>query len=294
VVSFILLPLHSINQITMAQLTQLQTEFLKKYLECFYIAYRNITGKKLQTLEELIEIIVSGKLTFEEVFDEYVSRCFGGTLTSLSNEEEDYYLANLEAFSHENYLTLDSKKDIGSGAWVKIRTERGYELHYAKPSTRKIRYNEVVERLQNKLINKLKKANNTLTLENLDSALKAVKDPEFLEAKLRLYIGLQPLQIRIQRNKNKTEYYLPYQYELVDDIQQYCDLYISKLPHLKVKTIATAINEDKIFYLQSRGISRRNAEIMAALNQSYFTFDLVGATETYNNFLKENLVVIEN
>lgn len=277
----------------MTTLTDLHKNFLKTYLECFYRAYRNITNKKLESVDELIELIVSGELTFDDVFDEYVARCFGGNQSILTDDEEDFYLANLEAYSHENYLTLHSNKNVGSGAWVKIKTPRGYEIHYAKVSTRKIRYNEIIERIQSKFLNKSKKLNSGSKSEEYTDVLSGLRTPEFLDARIRYYIGLQPLQIRIQRNKNKTEYYLPYQYEIVENIEEYCDLYVNKLPHLKVKAITTALNEEKIFYLQSRGISRRNAEILAALNQSYFTFDLVAATETYNNLLKENLVITE-
>ena len=136
----------------MAKITKLQIDFLKVYLTCFGNAYISLMGKKIESIEQLCEIIENKVITFEDVWDDYLSRCFGERLNkNLTDDEEDFYYSNLEAYEYENYFTLDSKKDIGEGAWIKVRTTNGFEIHYAKKSTRKIRLNEVYEAEQNKV-----------------------------------------------------------------------------------------------------------------------------------------------
>lgn len=273
----------------MSKLSKKEIEHLKLYLLLFQKAYYLASGKTLTDVNQLIDLIKGGTFTFEDCFDVFV----GSRTENLSDELEDFLLDNLDAFSSENYF--GGEKNVGTGAWIKIRTENGFELHYAKRSTRKIRLNEVLDK-ENTRVNKiLAKVTKSISSGEINNELEKLKNNNKLrEAQLRSYIGLIPYEVRIRRSKTKTEYYLPYQYEMVTDIDEFADAYKNNTPFLEMKTLFTNENKEAIFYLQSRGISKKVAQILASLNQSYFTFDMVGGMEFLNNQFKSKIVLVES
>lgn len=274
----------------MSKLSKKEIEHLKLYLLLFQKAYYLASGKTLTDVNQLIDLIKGGTFTFEDCFDVFV----GSRTENLSDELEDFLLDNLDAFSSENYFG-GGEKNVGTGAWIKIRTENGFELHYAKRSTRKIRLNEVLDK-ENTRVNKiLAKVTKSISSGEINNELEKLKNNNKLrEAQLRYYIGLIPYEVRIRRSKTKTEYYLPYQYEMVTDIDEFADAYKNNTPFLEMKTLFTNENKEAIFYLQSRGISKKVAQILASLNQSYFTFDMVGGMEFLNNQFKSKIVLVES
>lgn len=273
-------------------------EYLKTYITTFTRAYMLATGKKLTTVDQILELIESGEFTFEDMFDVYLDQCF--KYGDLSEEAEKFWDYNMEAFNVENYFPDDSKQ-VGSGSWIKIRTETGYEVHFAKVSNRKRRFIEEYASYQKQITSLYKgliKGYEDVT-KKVDEILTPAKEAKkkYLNAKLReseirLAINLKPYEVRINRTKSKVEYLLPYQYEIVNDIQEHVDAYIANTPGVNTKTLFTSLNKDAIFYLQSRGISKKVAEMMSALQQVYFTVDMVVATNAYNEHIKRKVKIV--
>ena len=51
-------------------------EYLKTYITTFARAYMLATGKKLTTVDQILELIESGEFTFEDMFDVYLGEAF--------------------------------------------------------------------------------------------------------------------------------------------------------------------------------------------------------------------------
>jgi hypothetical protein len=273
-------------------------EYLKKYIEVFARAYYLQTYTKLTSVDQLIDVIKSGKFTFEDVFFTYIDNAF--KYNTLDDETEIYWEDNMSAFDCNVYFPEEDKL-VNNGAWIKVRNETGFEIHYAKVSNRKRRFSEELETLERQLTNILKgqlrdfknpdlKLNDVLTPKK--EAKKKLIENKIKETTLRIVIGLKPYGVKINRTKSKCEYLLPHQYELVEDIEEFSNAYIQNLPGIGIKTLYTSINNDAIFYLQSRGISKKVAEMMSALQQVYFTFNMEVAMEAYNNNIEKRIKIV--
>jgi len=225
------------------------------------------------------------------------------------NENEHYWDDHMEMFDYENYFPREKK--VNDGCWIKIRTKNGYEVHYAKQSIRKRRFNEELSLALKKLnrtiskttnnlksdISEIKKIGNLAFQNKTKSDTKNTEKLNYLKDKVSmlsvyLEIGLKPYEVFINRNKSKKEYYMPYQYELVDDIEDLSNACISKLTGVNIKAISNTVNEEAVFYLRSRGISEAMAILMASLKQSYFTVNTDDMITEYNKFIK-NVVFVE-
>lgn len=282
------------------KLTRKQLEHLALYFMLMKNTYYFMTNKKLNTAEEILELIESDTITFEDIFDVY----FEDRFTKYGDDEDErYWEDNMHKFTYENYFP-QSNKNVEDGAWIKIRNENGFEIHYAKKSSRKRRYDEEYERIVQQILMTRNKSIKRLTAElagsdpilpeNVDltksqnDKIDALND-EMKELSIRTVIGLPVYEVKINRTKSKTEYYLPYQYELVTDINEFADGYVNGLPGVNAKMLYTAQNKDAVFYLQSRGISKKNAEMLAALQQTYFTVNMHEAMQAYDSMLKERI-----
>lgn len=222
----------------------------------------------------------------------YIDECFG---ICENDEESDFWERNMEMFDYENYFP-NNNKQVDNGAWIKVRTETGFEVHYAKRSTRKRRFSEDIVALQKDSIIASRK-----NIRNIQSDMKYVgamspkvkaKQTAIIhkidELYVRQLIVLTPYEVKINRTKSKIEYLLPYQYTIVEDVTEFVDAYIQGISGVTSKTLFTSHNEAAEFYLQSRGISRKNAEMLAALKQSYFKVNMIEAMDMYNeNFKKQ-------
>jgi len=282
------------------KLTKERIEYIKTYLLVFAKAFSFVTGKKLETLEQLVSAIEKDEITFDDVFEEFLERCFK---TNMGEDKEEYFWEdNMELFGRQNYFP-DNSKQIGEGAWIKIRNENGFEIHYAKKANRKRRYNEEYEAICKKIVRLYKKDISDLQdmNTNIDEVLTPAKEKKKkelenkkLELGVRIILNSLPVyEVKVMRTKSVAEYYLPSQYEIINDIDEYANAYIAKVPSLKIKTLYTSQNKDAVFYLQSRGITKEVAEMMAALKQTYFTFNMKEGIETYNTFLRENVEIVE-
>ena len=271
-----------------------ELEILKNGLTVYAHAYICRTGKKLTTVEQIIDAINEGIFTCEDVYFSHIDDVLR------NNEQESiFWEDNMELFDYQNYFAHD--KDVADGSWIKIRTANGFEVHYAKRSIRKRRFNEELtaeykklNKLMSKQINVIKSDVKTDAPINkvLDEKIKKQRDKILM---LRVYtlIGFKPYEVAIKRTKTKSEYYLPYQYEIVDDISDFTDGYINSIVGLDLKARTGEDNEDKVFYLRSRGIGEGMARLMASLNQSYFIINLDAMIDEYNKQVNESLVIIE-
>lgn len=252
-------------------------EKLKLFINQFAKYYRMSTGKTLTSIEELMELIESGEYTLEDIFYEKINEI------NFSEEESIHWEDNMEKFSYENFFP-HSKEVDGNSIWIKIRTDSGYEVHLAKRSLRKHRWNEIAanKRLELELcVTRLKKAlgRKYKTIKDLDSL--ARKQPKFeklrddyLTACIYFKIGVPLHEVFIRRTKSKKEYYLPHEYEVIEDVNEYIDYYLKKVPGVKFYPIIIGENDDKIFYMQSRGIPKEVAIVMCNLRNTYIKIDL--------------------
>lgn len=283
------------------KLSKKQIEYLIQYFLVFKKAYYMQTYKKLETFDQLLEVLEAGEFTFEDVFMNHIDN----RLRDISLDALIYWDNNMELFGVDNYFPSKSKK-CNDGAWIKIKTLNGFEIHWAKKANRKRRFEEEYQKLVTKYSNTLNRLTRSLksllkeenpnidTLEEKTNIVntkknKLIKD-KLSELELRISIGLEIYEVKIQRTKSKVEYYLPSQYEIIEDIEFYSDAYSNDVPGVDIKILYTSQNKDAIFYLQSRGISKKKAEMLAALKQTYFTCNMITASNAYHENLNKRVV----
>ena len=276
-----------------SELTKEETEYLIQYFSCVKKAYYIQFHKELETVEQIVAVIKSGEFTFEDVFATYLD----GRFDLLDREAEHYLEDNMQMFECENFFPNKDKR-VDDGAWIKIRTENGFEVHYAKVSHRKRRFEEEHIAVQKQLMNFMNKQlkdiqDQTKKVEEVSTPKakakqNALKD-KLLELEVMSVIAIKPYEVKIMRTKSVAEYYLPYQYEVVKDIDEFSNGYIQNLPGISSKSLYSSQNKDAVFYLQSRGITKKVAEMMAALKQTYFKVNMIEAMDAYNTFLRKNV-----
>jgi len=275
------------------KLTEDEIESLAIYLDCFKSAFYLQTYVKLETTDQIIDEVLKGTFTMEDVFMTHLDSAFRHEDREIEYTWED----NMEMFDYENFYPSTCGKKLENGAWIKIRNENGYEIHFAKYSNRKRRFQEEITKLHNQTISYLKKQTRILTKGskadlNMDKKIKEIKDKIAI---LTVYatIGIKPYEVVIKRSKHKSEYYMPYQYEIVDDLDEHIQYAIGNVPGVEVKAMRDGDVEDKVFYLRSRGISENTARLMASLNQTYFRVNMNTVMDKYNEqFANVKLVMV--
>lgn len=261
-------------------------ELLHNLIKCMVRAYYNINGKVIKTLEELIFLIESDEITMEDVFIDYIDRI----LKQLTYNHEICWDDNMDMFGVENFFPNMYNKSVGDGSWIKIRNKDGYEIHFAKKSKRKTRYSELIQGCGEK-INKLNTCNYASNkIKDVLAKMESLRELQLCYGIL-LAINIPVYEVVIKRTKSKSEYYTPYQYEIVSDVSEITDYYLSKIDCVNMVSFLDSDNEDKIFYLTSRGISREVAVIMASLNQSYFVVNINKALDKFNKQIKDSLII---
>ena len=264
------------------KLSKEEIKSLVLYLQCFRSAYYFMMHKELETVEQIVEVIKSGDFTFEDVFMTHID-----AVLLHNTEEGEYWDDHMSMFDYKNFFP--GNKSVGDGSWIKIRTEHGYEVHYAKRSVRKRRFDEelrvVYGKLEGLLMKEIKNPNS-----KINPKIKIYED-RILMLKTYSLIGIKPYEVFIKRSKSVTEYYMPYQYEIVEDISDLSEACMEGLVGIKIKSLFTKEQEDVIFYLMSRGISEGMARIMASLNQSYFSVNMDLMIEEYNQQLSKAIKI---
>lgn len=235
----------------------------------FCALYYSKTQQKLESLEQLLDAVASKLVTPEELFEEHFNH------VDFTQEEEDFWLSNLKLFEYENYFP-PVEKQINHGTWVKVRTENGYQVHFAKRAQRKMNFSESAT---NDLKSLLK------TLENFTSSKEVVSKKETASLKSRVLkaIGLQPYEVWYWKTKTQKAYLTPAEYEVVD-VEEYVDFAQQKsLKNVVVlRLLYTAENKEKMFYLRSRGLNKERAKFYANMNQCYFEVNMKQALKEYS------------
>lgn len=252
-------------------LEMVTSDLFEEYAKMYLI----VKSKKVSTPEELIDLILDSSFTMEDMFDERFNHI------DLSEDEEDFWLDNLDRFEFKNYFPHGTH-DVGQGSWIKVRTENGFAIRFAKKSTRKLRFEELYISEMNKAMKRMKTME--FDPDREDEASDTIK-----EYAIRMKIGMRPYEVWYWRTKTRKTYLMPYEYELVSDIDEYIQYVSQNVPHLKVHPIYDGNNSDKIHYIMSRGIPRKVATIMAGIGECYFTFNMEKGMEQFNKEWSEGL-----
>jgi hypothetical protein len=172
----------------------------------------------------------------------------------------------------QNFFPHLVGKDVGSGSWVKVKSDIGYNVYWAKKSNKRIS----VELLQRKLtgITKINKNDSSDVLKDKLEVIKTIKK----EIDLFSYLLTLPFEmqfVKILKGKNNFDYILPSDFDMVEDVTIYTDAIMDGMNGgaVKAKEHFTSADEDKVFYLQSRGISREIAVMMVKLQHCHFIID---------------------
>lgn len=242
------------------------------------------TGKRLRTVDDLINCLCDDTITPEDLFFERMNHF------KWRDELEYHWEDNMESFAYEVYFP---KKDkiVGDGAWIKVRTENGYEVHWAKRSKRKIRYDE----LYRSKLKQYEKVLKSIKLEMKSDEIKSINDKadilkkELNYLEVRIYIGLQPYEVFYNRTKTQKRYLHVDQYEIVD-VDEHIEYVMSNLNVVKVRNLFTAQDKDVIFYMQQRGIPKDLAMLMSNLKHCYFIVNIKEAIDQNNDAIKMSIL----
>jgi hypothetical protein len=236
-------------------------------------------SEKLVNAEQLIYAVEREEFSFEEdIWGGYLDEVLDG----MEEIHAEYFDNNIQKFDCEIYFPNENKLLPEGGGWIKIRTETGFEVHFARKAVRLRRWTELIER-------ELRSTKRNLKTKNLENASKFLNDstPELM---IRNRISLQPYEVYIYKTKSQKAYLMPDEYELVDDIDQFAEAYMNSITGVRTKGLYTSQNKDAVFYLQSRGIPKKVAEVMASLKQMYFTVNMEEALEEYNKQWKDAII----
>jgi len=220
-------------------------------IETVNIKGNNITFRQLKPKENPTYFIKTDEDDFYKHLDVFYNSFIYSFLDSYS-----------EVISYDNVqINLNlTNKDVGDGSWIKLKIKNGFEVFYAK----KVKIND------NFLYKLLKSKEKISPKEEKNDELKS--QIIFLETCISL--GFKPYLVKVKRG-SRFEYYLPYQYELCNDVQIYVNCVISNTNGVNYKTYyKNQQDKDKIFYLQSRGISKESAIFLSKITDTYFTVDL--------------------
>jgi hypothetical protein len=205
------------------------------------------------------------------IFDEIEEHFFD--YFDLTTNHDDFDADTFEKYVQvQNYFPHLVGKDVGSGSWVKVKTDIGYNVYWAKKSNKRLS----VEMLQRKLngMTKINKNDDSKILKGKIEELECIKN----EIDLFSYLLTLPFEIqfvKILKGKNNFDYILPSDFEMVEDVTIYMDALSDGMNGgaVKAKEHFTSEDEDKVFYLQSRGISREIAVMMVKLQHCHFILD---------------------
>ena len=144
------------------------------------------------------------------------------------NTEEDNELFD-RYFQLQDFCPQHFDKAIDEGSWIRVKTAIGYNVYWAK---RAARIRTSAEQLQRRLDTANRQLGSNSTTQQLLAELKVAQ----------LYY------VKIMCSKSTVQYVLPYKYGVGSDSQLY-----------------TTAGLQQVFYLQSRGIDRDAAILLAKL-----------------------------
>lgn len=219
-------------------------------------------------------------------FGDYITeqKIRNGKIDLKNPSEEDFYdLLDLrfhfndeldeEIFQYENFFPQN--KSVADGKWIKVPTNIGYNIYYAKSSKKTLNETNIKRKIK-----KLQKQldNSKLALDKQIELIEEIK--ELTRAQLtahHLEIFAYDLKYaRIRVSKSKFDYLLPHEYEVVNaDIEDYIYAISDSLNEgaVKFNHIFSEENKEQIFYIRSREIPKHIAMLMADLKNAYFIVD---------------------
>jgi len=232
------------------------SELAKKYDEFTNWPNKPITDDQLDTLEEYF----CSKL--EDIY----------THNDMSTDEFE------QIFQMQNFHPFFYGKDIGAGKWVRVQTETGYNVYWAKHSTKRMSV-EPFRRAIKKI--KLSTADTAMTTEQMKEGIDKLEKVKVLQERLHVAEMVEhwPVElkyVKVMKTKTTFEFLLPHQYEIVDDISLYTAVIRDDMNKgaVKYKAYYSSDNKDQVFYLQTRGIDKDTAVLMCMLQQVYFKVDV--------------------
>lgn len=209
---------------------------------------------------------------FEEIFYKYMDLNFDHVTLGCKGVEEIIQI--------QNFFPTLYNKGVGDGTWIRVKTDTGYNVYFAKQCNKKMSAEKIhrdIKRLDQKR-NRNSKGND---LENVKLAPELTKKKlELLEqAQVAAVANAMPSDIyyvKALRTKSQWLYLLPHEYEIVSDIQLYVEAVLDKQTKKSVKyrQLFTKQDHDQVFYMQSRGIPKDVAVMMCRLQQCYFVVDV--------------------
>jgi hypothetical protein len=251
------------------QYSKQQLEALKAYFELAYKVVYHFGFYAPESIDELMEIILADELELADMTNIPIGSLFDFRTESM--EICKFFDKNTQKFDAENYFPLFSNKDVGDGAWIKVKATNGFEIHWAKKAKRVRRFNEEMEVA---VLNEDKKQIQTL----------------YIYEKIKTFLKISPYEIVIKKSKYKREYLMPYEYEIIEDIEGFITAHLQETEGLRAVNIFNADNADQVFYLQSRGIPKHLAQVMGSLKNIYFKIDLKAMHEAFHNSYKIQLI----
>lgn len=249
--------------------------------------YRLNTGKNLAdtSIAEAMK-----EFDFDDLFMEHVNQ----VSKEWTDEQSIFWDDNMAMFDVENYFVPD-EKIIGESTWIKVRTGNGYELHLAKRSIRKKRWNEIIIELLKQSSSLNVKLRKRIDAGFLDNPKLEAKEKEITakinEAYIRKSIMVPPYEVKIRRTKTTYEYLLPYQYEILD-VEETVDHFVNGIKQITIKSFFNSDTKDKIFYLRSRGIPEKIAIVLSSLKHCYFKVDIASMWQEYNQQIRDSFQII--
>lgn len=181
-----------------------------------------------------------------------------------------------EVICFENFFPSLFDKEVDEGKWIRIKTDVGYNVYYAKPA-RKVLNSQQIENRFKRL--KAKKLANE-TSEDLDKSLTVLSEQRKVlnEMTIAQVVNSIPSDLKYAkylRTKTQWSYVLPHEYEIVSDIDLYVQACLCKdnKKAVKYRQLFTKEDHDQVFYMQSRGIPKDVAIMMCRLQQCYFVVD---------------------
>jgi hypothetical protein len=230
---------------------------------------RNNIMKSADVIEaDFLNIASWNDLVDGSIFDEIEEHFFD--YFDLTTNHDSFDDVTFEKYVQvQNFFPHLVGKDVGNGSWVKVKSDVGYNVYWAKKSSKRLS----VEMLQRKL-NDLNRSNKNVDLDSLKGKVETL---ELIKKEIVLFSYLLTLPFEIQfvkilKGKNNFDYILPSDFEMVEDVTIYTDALLDSMNMgaVKAKEHFTSEDEDKVFYLQSRGISREIAVMMVKLQHCHF------------------------
>lgn len=190
----------------------------------------------------------------EEKFIDLVSNTIDSLFGDRSEEGIKFFDDNMDFLSLENFFPELYGKEISS-EWIQVPSEKGYNIHLAKRCNRRNRLQQL-----KKKVDSFKRVEN-LSVSKIEEMLAAMN--EWRQHYFLLHFPYQPKWVKVSTSKTGVRYFLPTDYRIIDSPELYlkCD----RVKSVKVINHFDSDDKDHIFYLRTRGLSKKQAILLSKL-----------------------------